>query len=350
MLSSSAFYVLKVRLNGLMARCKWNDKRDYKEDLMRNLFVAFAVFSLLIIPTQKAFGQAANQPNVQIRTQGFEEEARASALLTSLVETYKQLLERESGMTAEEQRQIANTIDQGRLQIPQLAAAVREVYSRFRGDRVFAGASLGIGGEYNFFQNRGVPLLGRAPYLREWATGADGSIGIAAAVIHNQADGSVYPQFSGYYSVGINESRANVTRGTPAARTAKVAAADRAQAYIVWRIYLVPRNVLTSTGVMSASTDPDKTPAHVGNLAGTYIGGGTEHRWRTMAQPTTLQTQVYGRWSMPTRDEEILPQLAPEVIMLQLAPGTKILGRPAPVFAAQGGVQLLGFFGLHSLN
>jgi len=317
---------------------------------MKKIITGLAVIgflgSLLGTPVI-AFGQQRGYSEQQLRYRAMDEEARANALLRSLLDTYRQILDREASLSPEQQRQIANSIDEGRLVIPELAKAVAEVYSRFRGDRVLLGASFGIGGELTFFRNTSVPLLNRVPFLKQLTTNGDASIGVAGILVRNEIDNTFFPQFAGYYSLGFNEG----SGVTPAPRTAarKTAAAmvkGKTQGFTQWRVYIVPRNTLGKIGAFDKMTSDHRTIAHIGALTGTYLGGGTEMGWSAFGRRATLQTQIYGRWQLPEDPSQLISRLDPDVVMIALSPTVGFKGGSR--LEAQGGLQYTGFFGIQN--
>jgi len=317
---------------------------------MKNLIIALAATGLLGMPVKAGQSQASDQ---QIRLQAASAEARANAQIASLVQTYRQLLTREESLTPEERRRLANSIDEGRLNIPALGKIVNEVYRRFRGDRVLFGVSFGLGGEYTLFRNSRVPLLNRVPWVQNMATGVDASVGLASVLVRNSADGAFFPQLAGYWSVGANEGTGYATSVTGGRKGARAGPSTRGatQGFTEERLFFIPRNILAFIGQVQKFTEAQETIAHIGNLGGTYVGGGTEAGWAGFGRAASLKTDVFLRPRLPDTTEEaanikdVLAKLT-EVFMVSVAP---TVGTRGPRLEARGAIQKIGFFGLYGI-
>lgn len=311
---------------------------------MKNFIIALAIAGSCGLSVT-AIGQT--PATEQVRRGQMEEVARTSAALETLAQTYREMLLRQRELTAEQRRDYANAIDRARLSIPDLSKVVGEIYATFRGERVLGAVSLGLGGELTMFRNSNVPLVRSTP-LGRFSTGGEGSIGIAMSIVRNENDNTIRPDFAGYYSLALNESTGyGTTRGSrPTAK--KVVTRGEAQTFAVYRLYLVPANVLGWAPKVNEMFDDNKTVATIGSLGGTYFGGGSETSWNLPYSRLqgTFQTHVYGRWDLPEQNTlgEYIERLDPEVVMIQLSPG---VGSRGPRLEAQGAVQHTRFFGIH---
>jgi hypothetical protein len=273
-------------------------------------------------------------PNSSERIRTLEEQARVAALLEALLATYKSVLQGDNQLTPEQQRQYANSLDRSRIVIPELAQAIGEIYSKFKGDRILVGASFGIGGEKTFFKNNVIPLVNKVPFVGDLATGADASVGVAGFLVRNSFDNVMYPQFSGYYSVGVNEGK-----GYGEKIAEEGLGRGSTQGYWVWRMFLAPKNF-----VSSQTEDISTVLARIPDLAGAYFGGRGDIGTGIKAFGLSgFQTAFFGHWNFQNAEESKVSQAVPQVVMLSFAP---TMGFKGPHLSAQAGVQYIDFFGI----
>jgi hypothetical protein len=194
-------------------------------------------------------------------------------------------------------------------------------------------------------------MINRVPFVKDLATGGDASVGVAAVLIRNPFESAIFPEFSGYYSVGVHEGK-STTRVRPGSAESFGAippvdvsptspTRGLTQGFYVFRLFMVPRNMLSTIGLMNQEVDLKKAISETGGLGGTYLGGGAELGLRFLGN-RSFQTQVFGSWS-GIREGASAPNIVPDVIMISLSPA---LGFKGPHLAAQGGVQYIKFFGI----